>query len=128
MLQSRRTLETLQRDALLDFELPGAITGPVETLPTIGLAASVEPTQSIAAAAAATATIPARPAQGQRNAALFSLLIGCTAFSCGAVLMIYSWLMARPDLWNPGLIVAILGQFAACWGLTQRLESPQAAG
>lgn len=51
-----------------------------------------------------------------------SVSLGIMALACGGVLMAWSLLGTRPELWNVGLPIAILGQIALVLGLILQLD------
>jgi hypothetical protein len=73
---------------------------------------------------------PACEESPQRNAiakraswlAWSAMSVGLMAFMCGGVLLGWSFLTERPDLWNLGLPVTIAGQIALLIGLVLQLE------
>jgi hypothetical protein len=48
--------------------------------------------------------------------------LGVMALVCGGILMIWSVLGVRPELWNVGLPIAVLGQIALVLGLILQLD------
>ncbi len=48
--------------------------------------------------------------------------MGLMAFTCGGVLLGWSFMSNRPDLWNLGIPVTVAGQIALLVGLVLQLE------
>jgi hypothetical protein len=68
--------------------------------------------------------------------AWFVLCCGAMLLVCGGVLLALSYRAARPDLWNPGLLSALCGQFLVVLGMvmpraasgkTRKSEGPTSA-
>jgi len=62
-----------------------------------------------------------------------ALSLGTTSFACGAALIGFSLYYNRPDLWDFGLPIALVGQIALLLGVALRLDrlgrdSQQAVG
>lgn len=77
----------------------------------------------------------AHPEPGRSYQAPFSWLaylawsgvgLGLTCLSCGSVLLVWSVVAGRDDLWSLGLALAVLGQGGLFWGLITQLTHPSA--
>lgn len=69
--------------------------------------------------------VAAEPAEGGRVASVLawlSLSLGTMAFACGGILLGWSLVSGRTDLWNIGLPVALGGQIALLIGLLLKLD------
>ena len=65
-----------------------------------------------------------KPAPRRVRSPLSWLLVGLgvTVLSGGVSLLVWSWVLMRPELWNHGLIGTIIGHVAVLLGLLVRLE------
>ena len=68
-----------------------------------------------------------KPAAGRRGAApavvtWLALALGTTGFVCGGILLGWSLVTGRQELWNIGLPVALVGQIALLVGLVLQLD------
>ena len=95
---------------------------PTESL---GLAASehsgASPTQTLVSQPAPAATV----AQRRRNSTVAWLILslGLMSFVCGGMLLGWSLLAGRNELWNLGMPMALAGQFGLLLGLILQLDS-----
>jgi hypothetical protein len=104
--------------------IPAAGRAPAMTLPMPEhLAASSAPVASAAASAPArqNSTDVGRAARSSLFAWLF-LSFGLMAFLCGIVLLVWSVLAARGELWDLGMPITVVGQAALVLGLILQLE------
>lgn len=83
--------------------------------------AALQPHLSPRAPAAATSPAKSKP-QRTSGFAWLALMLGMMAFTCGAVLLGWSFVTGRGDLWTYGLPAVLAGQGLLVLGLVLQLE------
>lgn len=106
-----RLVESLRGPERFD----AAANMPSPHLPRIGTSSSAVATEPIAA-------LPVETRSRSSTAAWMSLSLGLAVFACGGVLLAWSLLADRPDLWTIGLPIALAGQAGLIVGLVLQLE------
>ncbi len=114
-----RLVERLRRTTPLE---PAASPAPA-TIPFPSFAAAPLPSaMTRMQALAATGPTVAKPAEKSGFAAWMLLSLGLATFVCGSVLLGWSFLADRADLWSLGLPLTLAGQAGLILGLILQLE------
>jgi hypothetical protein len=115
-------------DWTLEAELRGVqrLLSSLKPHPGVATGLQDEPRPHCSPATSATITNDARPGSIQpprSHAAAWTILsLGLAVFACGAVLLVWSLVARRTDLWPIGMPLALLGQAALVLGVVLQLD------
>ena len=106
----------------LQKSVPPDETPPGEELPRIDASAPWPFAPQYSRRALPAATPPTKPVSNKNPAGWGVLVLGVATFVCGAILLGWSYLAERPELWNLGVPITLAGQAGLLLGLVMLLE------